>query len=59
MTYALRLSEDEQRRYRLMASMARTEEAAIWAAAGIRPGAAVAAQMAAARVRRKLAPTDK
>lgn len=42
MTYALALSEEERRRYHLMAAMARTEEAASWAAAGVRPGAVVA-----------------
>lgn len=42
MTYALALSEEEQRRYRFMAESAGNEEAAIWSAAGIRPGAAVA-----------------
>jgi len=42
MTYSLTLSEGELARYRMMAQGARAEEAAIWSAAGIRPGAAVA-----------------
>jgi SAM-dependent methyltransferase len=42
MAYSLALSEDEQRRYRLMAQWARAEEGPAWAAAGIRPGAAIA-----------------
>jgi SAM-dependent methyltransferase len=41
-TYALVLSEDERRRYRLMAETAHTEEAALWSAAGVCAGAAVA-----------------
>lgn len=41
-TYALALSEDERRRYRLMAQTARAEEAALWSAAGVCAGAAVA-----------------
>jgi SAM-dependent methyltransferase len=41
-TYALALSEDERRRYRLMAETARTEEAPYLIAAGLRPGAVVA-----------------
>ncbi|GAA0947333.1 methyltransferase domain-containing protein [Pseudonocardia zijingensis] len=42
MTYALKLSEAERTRYRMMAELARSDEAEIWAAAGIRAGAAVA-----------------
>ncbi|MGH3886591.1 MAG: class I SAM-dependent methyltransferase [Pseudonocardiaceae bacterium] len=42
MTYALRLTEAERGRYRLMAESARAEERAQWTAAGIVPGARVA-----------------
>lgn len=42
MTYALRLTEAERERYRLMAEFARAEEQAQWTAAGIVPGARVA-----------------
>jgi SAM-dependent methyltransferase len=41
-TYALRLSDDEQARYRLMADRARAEEGDLWAAAGLGAGARVA-----------------
>jgi precorrin-6B methylase 2 len=40
--YTLALSPEEIGRYRMMAVIARTSEAAQWEAAGIRPGAAVA-----------------
>jgi ubiquinone/menaquinone biosynthesis C-methylase UbiE len=40
--YALRLSEDEITRYRLMAELSRSREADVWAAAGIASGAQVA-----------------
>ena len=40
--YALRLSEDEIARYRLMAQLARSREADVWELAGIRAGARVA-----------------
>ena len=40
--YALRLSEDEITRYRLMAALSRAREADVWAAAGITMGARVA-----------------
>jgi precorrin-6B methylase 2 len=40
--YALTLSPEEVGRYRMMAEIARTSEAAQWDAAGIRPGATVA-----------------
>lgn len=40
--YALALSPEELERYRYMAGLARASEAGDWAAAGIRPGAAVA-----------------
>jgi SAM-dependent methyltransferase len=40
--YALRISDDELARYRLMAATAAVEEAADWAAAGITSGARVA-----------------
>lgn len=40
--YALRLSEDEIARYRLMAQLARSREADVWELAGIRSGARVA-----------------
>lgn len=39
--YALKLSDDELARYRLMAARARTEEADLWELAGIRPGAQI------------------
>lgn len=42
MTYALRLTEAERERYRLMAESARAEERAQWTAAGVVPGARVA-----------------
>ena len=42
MTYALRLSDAERRRYRLMAESAHAEERSQWIAAGIVPGARVA-----------------
>lgn len=42
MTYALRLTDAERERYRLMAESARAEEQAQWTAAGIVPGARVA-----------------
>lgn len=42
MTYALRLSEDEVARYRMMAHHARILEADLWERAGLRPGARVA-----------------
>jgi SAM-dependent methyltransferase len=41
-TYALRLSDDEQGRYRMMAARARAEEGDLWTLAGIVPGARVA-----------------
>jgi SAM-dependent methyltransferase len=41
-TYALRLSDDERARYRLMAEMAAAEEDDDWTAAGVTPGARVA-----------------
>ncbi|MDF3050071.1 MAG: Methyltransferase type 11 [Pseudonocardia sp.] len=41
-TYALRLSDDEQARYRMMADRARAEEGELWAAAGLADGARVA-----------------
>jgi SAM-dependent methyltransferase len=41
-TYALRLSDDELGRYRMMAARARAEEGDLWALAGIVPGARVA-----------------
>jgi 2-polyprenyl-3-methyl-5-hydroxy-6-metoxy-1,4-benzoquinol methylase len=41
-TYALRLSEDELERYRMMAVRARAEEHQLWASAGLVPGARVA-----------------
>jgi ubiquinone/menaquinone biosynthesis C-methylase UbiE len=40
--YALALSEAEIGRYRMMAAVARRDEAAQWEAAGIIPGARVA-----------------
>jgi 2-polyprenyl-3-methyl-5-hydroxy-6-metoxy-1,4-benzoquinol methylase len=40
--YALRLSEEEIARYRLMAAMAQAREADVWELAGIRAGARVA-----------------
>jgi len=40
--YALHLSEDERKRFRMMAARARNEEGALWAAAGVRSGAHVA-----------------
>lgn len=40
--YALKLSDAEVERYRLMAEGARTAEADLWAIAGIKPGAKVA-----------------
>ncbi|MGY1739571.1 MULTISPECIES: methyltransferase domain-containing protein [unclassified Blastococcus] len=40
--YALAVTPEEIRRYRMMADRARTEEAAFWRAAGIVPGATVA-----------------
>jgi SAM-dependent methyltransferase len=42
MGYTLRLSPEEQARYRFMAEHARTSEAPEWAAAGIAPGARLA-----------------
>jgi SAM-dependent methyltransferase len=39
--YALRLSDDERARYRLMAQRAREREADLWALAGLGPGARV------------------
>lgn len=42
MSYALRLSAEEQARYRFMAEQARGAEAPQWAAAGIVPGARLA-----------------
>jgi SAM-dependent methyltransferase len=42
MAYALKLSEAERTRYRIMAEAARAEEVEIWAAAGICAGAVVA-----------------
>lgn len=39
--YALRLSDDENARYRLMAQQAREREADLWALAGLGPGARV------------------
>jgi ubiquinone/menaquinone biosynthesis C-methylase UbiE len=41
-TYALKLSDDELERYRMMAARARVEEHALWSAAGIVSGAQVA-----------------
>jgi SAM-dependent methyltransferase len=41
-TYALRLSDDELGRYRMMAARARAEEGDLWARAGLVPGARVA-----------------
>jgi SAM-dependent methyltransferase len=41
-TYALRLSDDELGRYRMMAARARAEEGDLWALAGLVPGARVA-----------------
>ena len=41
-TYALRLSDDELGRYRMMAARARVEESDLWAAAGLVSGARVA-----------------
>jgi SAM-dependent methyltransferase len=41
-TYALRLSDDELGRYRMMAERARAEEGDLWALAGLLPGARVA-----------------
>ncbi len=40
--YALRLSDDEIGRYRLLAEQARAHEAELWTRAGIRPGARIA-----------------
>ena len=40
--YTLQLSDAERDRYRLMAAMARENEAELWTLAGIRPGASVA-----------------
>ena len=40
--YALRLSDDEIARYRLMAEQARTHEGELWTRAGIGPGARIA-----------------
>ena len=37
-TYALRLSDNERARYRMMAARARAEEADLWALAGLVPG---------------------
>ncbi|HEY3894449.1 MAG TPA: methyltransferase domain-containing protein [Pseudonocardiaceae bacterium] len=42
MTYALRLSDDERARYRMMALRAREQEADLWQLAGLTPGAQVA-----------------
>lgn len=41
-TYALRLSDDELGRYRMMAARARSEESDLWAVAGIVSGARIA-----------------
>ena len=41
-SYALRLSDDELGRYRMMAARARAEEGDLWARAGLVPGARVA-----------------
>jgi SAM-dependent methyltransferase len=41
-TYALRLSDDELGRYRMMAARARAEEGDLWERAGLVPGARVA-----------------
>lgn len=41
-SYALRLSDDERARYRMMAARARAEEGDLWALAGLVPGARVA-----------------
>jgi SAM-dependent methyltransferase len=41
-TYALRLSDDELGRYRMMAARARVEEGELWTLAGLVPGARVA-----------------
>ncbi|MGH3824192.1 MAG: class I SAM-dependent methyltransferase [Pseudonocardiaceae bacterium] len=41
MTYALRLSDDERARYRMMALRAREREADLWQLAGLTPGARV------------------
>lgn len=41
-SYSLAMSDDEVARYRLMAQLARRDEAACWADAGIVPGAAIA-----------------
>jgi SAM-dependent methyltransferase len=41
-TYALRLSDDELGRYRMMAARARAEEGDLWTLAGLVPGARVA-----------------
>ena len=41
-TYALRLSDDELGRYRMMAARARAEEGDLWTSAGLVPGARVA-----------------
>jgi len=40
--YALQVSDEEIGRYRMMAERARTNEADLWAKAGIVPGATVA-----------------
>lgn len=40
--YTLRLSDEERQRYRMMAAVAVQEEAALWQAAGVGDGAAVA-----------------
>jgi SAM-dependent methyltransferase len=40
-TYALRLSDDELGRYRMMAAMARADEGDLWTLAGLVPGARV------------------
>ena len=40
--YTLQLSDDEVARYRLMAEQARDQEAALWAQAGVAPGARIA-----------------
>lgn len=42
MTYALRLSDDEHARYRMMAESAREQETDLWRLAGLVPGALVA-----------------
>ncbi|MFN2478329.1 MAG: methyltransferase domain-containing protein [Pseudonocardiaceae bacterium] len=42
MTYALRLSDDELARYRMMAQGAQAQEADLWELAGLTPGARVA-----------------